>query len=153
MHHANGIQAADNAFTYKTAIKEIAQKHGKIVSFMSKPWVDRSGSCCHYNHSLWSLDGLRNVFYNEEKNGLSDIALYWLGGLLTHARAISALCAPTLNCYRRYSDFSFAPTLISWGYQNRTTAVRVKVNGEGGTYFENLLVVELAIHTLLWRRR
>jgi len=63
--------------------------------------------------------------------------LHWLGGILAHAPAIAALHAPTVNCFRRFTDFSFAPTLATWGNQNRTCAVRVKVAGDEGTYLEN----------------
>jgi len=73
----------------------------------------------------------------KKKDELSETAQYWLGGLLLHAPAIAALHAPTVNCYRRFTDFSFAPTLATWGVQNRTCAVRVKLGGEEGTYFEN----------------
>jgi len=138
-HHEFGLQAGDNAFTFKTGVKEIAQRHGLIASFMSKPWQDQCGSGCHYNHSLWSLDRKHAVFYDSERKGLSQIGEYWLGGILAHARGLTVLHSPTLNCFRRFTDFSFAPTLATWGEQNRTCAVRVKVNGEGGTYFEDRL--------------
>jgi len=136
-HHDWGIHAGDNAFTFKTGVKEIAMRNNLMASFMSKPWEDKSGCGCHYNHSLWSLDGKKNHFYDEKQDGLSETALHWLGGILAHAPAIAALHAPTVNCFRRYTDFSFAPTLATWGIQNRTCAVRAKVAGDEGTYFEN----------------
>jgi len=135
-NHDWGIHAGDNAFTFKTGVKEMAMRNGMMASFMSKPWEDKSGSSAHYNHSLWNSEG-KNVFYDEKKDDLSELALYWLGGLLAHAPAIAALHAPTVNCFRRFADFSFAPTLATWGYQNRTCAIRAKVAGEEGTYFEN----------------
>ena len=133
-----GIRAADNAHVFKTAVKEIAQRRGYIASFMSKPWTDQPDSSGHFCHSLWDSEGSRNVLFDPKSpSGLSDIGQHWMAGILIHAPAISILMAPTVNCLRRYKKFNFVTSNATWGFDNRTCAVRVKVNGEKGTYLEN----------------
>ncbi|XP_033107205.1 lengsin-like [Anneissia japonica] len=131
-----GIKAADNAFTYKCSIKEIAKQHNLVATFMSKPYDNASGSSCHYNHSLWDVDGKKSLMLDSRSDKLSEVAKYWIAGNLYHAAALSLLMGPTINCRKRYKPFSFAPTNATWGYDNRTCAVRVKINGEC-TYIEN----------------
>lgn len=132
-----GIKSADNAFTFKHLVKEICQDHGIVASFMTKPWMDQSANGCHFNHSLWTLDKKNAMFDSKTQNELSDVGKHWLAGLLKHTPAISALLAPTVNCGKRFRIFSFAPINASWGIKNRTCAMRVKINGEKGTYIEN----------------
>jgi len=131
-----GIAAADHAFTFKNGVKEIALRHGMMASFMTKPHIDQSASGCHYHQSLWQGD--RNAFLDDSsKDGLSDICRYFLAGQLAHAEAICALAAPTVNCAKRFKLYSFAPTNASWGIENRTTGLRVKVARDESTHLEN----------------
>lgn len=135
---AFGIQAADNAHTYKISIKEIALDHGYQAVFMTKPWPDQVGSASHFCHSLWDVDGKIPLLYDpNDPNGLSEVAQHWMGGILHHAPAISLLMAPTVNCVSRYQIDSWAPYNATWGYDNRSCYLRVKVNGASGTYIEN----------------
>jgi len=137
---ALGIASADNAFTYKTGIKEIADKRKILATFMSKPFGAISTACAnggHFNHSLWktSKDGTKmNVFY---QNGeLSDIAKWWIGGIFKHHDALCAMANPTENCYERLKDFSWAPTRESWGVDNRTVLVRAQARSEFACWLE-----------------
>jgi glutamine synthetase len=131
-----GVTAADRAFTFKNGVKEIARDHGMLASFMTKPYIDQSANGCHFHQSLWSED--KNAFVDaREENGLSEICRHFLGGQLAHARAICALVAPTVNCAKRYKLYSFAPVNATWGFENRTTAIRVKGNGDEHTHIEN----------------
>jgi len=133
-----GLDSPDQAFTFKNAIKEIAHQHGKIASFMTKPWIDQSASGCHFNQSLWQ--GNTNAFLDlDDPDGLSAVARHYLAGQLAHAPAISALLAPTINCWKRFQPNAFAPTNITWGIDNRTTAIRVKSLRDPRTYIENRL--------------
>ena len=133
-----GIKAADVGQTFKLGIKEIALKQGLVASFMSKPWPDRSGNSAHYCHSLWDVEGKVAKLYDESsRTGLTQLGEHWVAGLLHHARAIAVLMAPTMNCLKRYKRNSFAPWNATWGPDNRTCAIRVKINGEKGTYIEN----------------
>ncbi|XP_038062967.1 lengsin-like [Patiria miniata] len=135
---AFGIRAADNAHLYRATIKEVAQKRGYIASFMSKPWADRSGNSAHFCHSLWDAAGKKGVMYDpRDELKISEVARHWIAGILAHAPAISLLMAPTPNCPKRFKPLSFAPTNATWGIDNRTCALRLKIQGEAGTYLEN----------------
>jgi glutamine synthetase len=135
---AHGIVAADHAFRFKNGVKEIAQKNGYMASFMTKPYADQSANGCHYHHSLVDLKTGRNAFSNPDKPfELNDTSRWWLGGQIKHASAICAMVAPTINCYKRYKLWSFAPTNATWGVENRTVGIRVKgLKGEGA-HLEN----------------
>ncbi len=135
---ASGIAAADQAFRFKNGVKEIAQQNDYMASFMTKPYADQSASGCHYHHSLVDLKTGGNAFSNlDSPFELNDTARWWLGGQIKHAAAICALAAPTINCYKRYKLWSFAPTNATWGLENRTVGVRVKgLKGEGA-HLEN----------------
>lgn len=135
---AAGIAAADHAFRFKNGVKEIAQKNGYMASFMTKPYADQSASGCHHHHSLTDLKTGKNAFSNPDKPfELNAVCRWWLGGQIKHAKAICALAAPTVNCYKRYKQWSFAPTNATWGVENRTVGIRVKgLKGEG-SHLEN----------------
>ncbi len=135
---AIGIEAADQAFTFKNGVKEIAQQHGYMVSFMSKPFIDQSGSGCHYHESLLDRKTGENAFYDPDSpDGLSDLCRYYIGGQLAHAAAICALANPTVNCYKRIKKHSFAAYNVCWGYENKTVAIRIKGTRGAGTHTEN----------------
>lgn len=133
-----GLKAADNAHTFKTSVKEICQSQGYTASFMSKPFSGVVGSSCHFCHSLWDLEGRESRLYDEESEWkLSETGQHWIAGLLEHAPAIALLCAPTINCLKRFQPETFAPINATWGVDNRTAAIRLKVDGSRGTYIEN----------------
>jgi glutamine synthetase len=128
-----GIAAADQAFTFKNGVKEIAQRNGYLASFMTKPYGDQSASGCHFHHSLLDSHTGRNAFSStEDPQALSDACRWWVGGQIKHAAALTALLSPTVNCAKRYKLYSFAPTNATWGLENRTVGLRIKaVKGEG----------------------
>jgi len=133
-----GVAAADQAFVFKNAVKEVAQQHGYLASFMTKPYADQSASGCHYHHSLVRREGGANAFFDEDAaDGLSELARHWIGGQMAHARALTALVAPTINCAKRYKLFSFAPMNVTWGHEDRTAALRVKGARGRETRLEN----------------
>ncbi len=135
---AAGITAADHAFRFKNGVKEVAQRRGYMASFMTKPYADQSASGCHYHHSLTDLKTGQNAFSSSQPPyGLNDAMRWWLGGQLKHAAAICALASPTINCYKRYKQWSFAPTNASWGTENRTVGVRTKGLGGDSAHLEN----------------
>lgn len=143
-----GIKSADQMFKFKEAIKEMSQQHdGWQATFMSKPFIDSLGNGHHYSHSLWSSsasnveeDGsvsLENAFYDPNaENCLSTVARQWLAGLIRHASALTALCSPTVNCYRRLHT-PWSPDFSDWGLDDRTAAFRVKTGHQEATYIEN----------------
>jgi len=133
-----GVSAADNAFTFKNGLKEIAQRNGMMASFMTKPHIDQSANGCHYHQSLWQNN--KNAFLDTSSpDGLSQVAHQYLAGQIAHAAAICAFAAPTVNCPKRYKLYSFAPTNATWGFENRTVGIRVKATGDERTHIENRL--------------
>lgn len=133
-----GIEAADNAFTFKNGVKEIAQRSGYMASFMTKPYADQSANGCHHHHSLLDVKSDRNVFASRDSS-LTDVCRWWLGGQIAHAASLCAFAAPTVNCYKRYKLYSFAPTNATWGIENRTTGFRMKNLGSQSAHIENRL--------------
>ncbi len=125
---AIGVAAADQAFTFKNGIKEIARRHGYLASFMTKPYADQSASGCHLHESLLDRETGRNAFAVDDitPGKLSDVGRWWIGGQLAHLPALTAFFAPTVNCGKRFKPWSFAPVNRTWGLENRTVAIRVK---------------------------
>jgi len=138
---ADGLVAPDQAFAFRTTVKELAARHGYRASFMTKPLADEAGSGGHVHQSLASLATGANVFAPAKAIGahtrLSDLACHYLAGQLEHAPALTALLSPTVNCYKRYRPHGFAPTNVSWGYDNRQVAIRIPCATGQGTRIEN----------------
>jgi glutamine synthetase len=134
----DGLTAGDLTFTYKTYAKEIAAQHGFVLSFMTKPFADRSGCSSHLHMSIFE-DG-RNILWDEDdESGVSDEFRWAVGGQLGHARALNALLGPTVNCPKRYKKGTYAPASITWGFENRSVAIRVKAWRAERTHIENRL--------------
>ena len=134
-----GVVGADKAFTFKNAVKEMAHLQGYLATFMTKPWTDSAGSGCHVHLSLTHKRGGRNAFSNSkerEREGLSPTGRQFVAGILAHAGAMMALCAPTPNCYHRTKPHTFAPSNISWGIEDRTALVRIKDPGNDKCHIE-----------------
>jgi glutamine synthetase len=132
-----GIAGADKAFTFKTAVKEISHHLGYHATFMSKPFADQSGCCCHFHISLLNRETGRNAFVGyEDELGLSATAKSFIQGILDHAAAMMPLIGPTPNCYRRIKPHTFAPSNISWGIEDRTAMIRVKASRDESTHLE-----------------
>jgi len=130
---ARGIEAADQDFTFKNGVKEIAAQHGYMASFMTKPYAEQSACGCHYHHGLFDLQSGDNAFAHPDRPAdMNDVCRHFLGGQIAHAPALAALLCPTVNDYKRYKLFSFAPTNATWGWENRTVSLRMKgLRGEG----------------------
>lgn len=123
--YANVIAACDNIQTFKLVVKTIARKHGLHATFMPKPLFGINGSGMHCNMSLFNSDG-SNAFYDEKgPMELSQTAYHFLGGLLDHARAYTAVCNPTVNSYKRLVPGYEAPVYVAWSGHNRSPLVRV----------------------------
>ena len=131
-----GIDAADQAFSFKTGVKEIAQRRGYMASFMTKPHAEQLANGCHYHQSLLDVKRGRNAFAGRSGT-LTDVARWWLGGQMAHATALTALAAPTVNCGKRYKVYSMAPTNITWGVENRSAAFRIKDLDNANVHIEN----------------
>ncbi len=125
--------AADAAQSYKYVIRNLASKYGMVATTMPKPIAMDSGSGMHVNVSLWK--GKTNVFYDSaEDDELSQTARYFCGGILNHAKALSAICNPTTNSYHRLVPGYEAPAYIAWSSGNRSAIVRVPIHLTGKNY-------------------
>ena len=119
---------ADAAIKYKYVVKNVVDRYGKTATFMPKPLLQENGSGMHMNLSLWK--GGKNLFYGEGGYAdLSEFALFFVGGLLRHARALCAICAPTTNSYRRLVPGYEAPMNLIFSSRNRSACVRIPVAG------------------------
>lgn len=131
------MAAADKAFAFKNGMKEIAHRNGLIASFMAKPFAGQSGSGCHLHVSLWNRKSGRNAFLDAKApDKLSSVAHSFIEGVLAHGPAIMPLANPTPNCYHRVKPYTFAPSNVSWGFQDRSAMVRVKASGDDRTHIE-----------------
>jgi glutamine synthetase len=123
------VRTADNMMIYKYVVKNIARKHGKTATFMPKPLFGDNGSGMHTHQSLWKNG--KPLFAGKEYAGLSQMALYYIGGMLKHAKALCALCSPTTNSYKRLVPGYEAPVNLAYSARNRSAAIRIP------TYSEN----------------
>ncbi|HID06530.1 MAG TPA: type I glutamate--ammonia ligase [Armatimonadetes bacterium] len=117
---------ADKLMVFKYMVKMIARKHGLTATFMPKPIFGDNGSGMHTHQSLWRGDA--NLFFDERGYAqLSEIGRYYIGGLLKHAPALLAFCAPTTNSYRRLVPGYEAPVNLAYSQRNRSACVRIPV--------------------------
>jgi glutamine synthetase len=126
MRYSPMTKMADNVMYYKYIIRNVARKHNKVATFMPKPIFGDNGSGMHTHQSLWKNG--TNIFYDEDGYGLvSKTGMYYIGGLLKHAAALLAFCAPTTNSYRRLVPGYEAPVNLAYSQRNRSAAVRIPV--------------------------
>ncbi len=128
----DALVTCDRAIFFRYMVHTLAEQHGTLATFMPKPFTNLTGNGCHFHMSLWK-DGV-NVFLDEADPrglGLSELAYSFIGGLRAHARAYSAITAPTVNSYKRLkpgstsSGATWSPVWISYGYNNRTQMLRI----------------------------
>ncbi|MEE0775528.1 MAG: type I glutamate--ammonia ligase [Bacillota bacterium] len=123
--YGDALSSADRMQTFKLVVRIVAKRHGLHATFMPKPIYGIAGSGMHMNQSLSTLDG-KNVFDDPNGvDGLSENAYYYIGGLLKHARAITAITNPTVNSYKRLVSGYEAPVYIAWSGKNRSPLVRI----------------------------
>lgn len=121
------IEAADWLMTYKYVIKNVAKKYGKTVTFMPKPLFGDNGSGMHTHQSIWK--GGQPLFAGNKYAGLSELALYYIGGILKHAPALLAITNPTTNSYKRLVPGYEAPVNLAYSQGNRSASVRIPLSG------------------------
>lgn len=117
------VKMADNYLTYKYVTKNVAKKHGKTVTFMPKPIFGDNGSGMHVHQSIWKSG--KALFAGSGYAGLSEMAMYYIGGLLKHAPALCAIITPTTNSYKRLVPGFEAPVNLAYSQRNRSASVRI----------------------------
>ena len=134
--YTDALTSCDRAIFFRYMVHTLAQQQGLLATFMPKPFTDLTGNGCHFHLSLW--DGDTNLFLDEDDArglGLSETAYHFIGGLKKHAKAYSAVTAPTVNSYKRLklgstsSGATWSPVWISYGYNNRTQMLRIPAPG------------------------
>jgi glutamine synthetase type III len=132
----DALVTADRHVFFKFMVKELARGHGLRATFMPKPFTHLTGSGCHAHVSLWDRAGQTNLFHDPTGElGLSTLAYHFLGGILSHAEALTALFTPTVNSFKRInaaptvSGATWSPNAISYGANNRTHMVRIPEPG------------------------
>ena len=123
MRFAPLVQSGDNLMWFKYIIKNVARRHDKTVTFMPKPIYGDNGSGMHTHQSLWKNG--QPLFAGDEYGGLSEMAMYYIGGILKHSSALCAFCAPTTNSYKRLVPGFEAPNKMAYSSRNRSAAVRI----------------------------
>jgi glutamine synthetase len=130
--YADALSSCDRAIFFRYMVHTLAQQRGLLATFMPKPFTHLTGNGCHFHMSLW--DGDTNLFLDDDDPrglGLSETAYHFIGGLKEHARAYSAVTAPTVNSYKRLklgttaSGATWSPVWVSYGYNNRTQMLRI----------------------------
>jgi glutamine synthetase len=134
-----GLAAADAMVLFRSAVKQIARRNGYLASFMCRPALPNvMSSGWHLHQSLIEKAGKRNAFAFDHPDVLSTVGHYYLGGLLSHARAAAAFTTPTINGYKRYRAYSLAPDRAIWARDNRGVMMRVLGQpGDAATHLEN----------------
>ena len=128
----DALKTADKHSFFKFMVKSVAEKHGLRATFMPKPIQRLTGNGCHAHISVWDLLGKKNVFSDTKSDlGLSKEGHYFLGGIVNHAKGMTAITNPTVNSYKRInaprtlSGASWAPNTVTWTANNRTHMIRV----------------------------
>jgi glutamine synthetase len=133
--YSDALTTADNVVTFKFVVRTIAQRHGLHATFMPKPIMGINGSGMHSNLSLFK-DG-KNAFYDPEgEKQLSRESYYFLGGLIKHAKALTAVTNPTINSYKRLVPGYEAPVYIAWSAKNRSPLIRIPAKRGASTRVE-----------------
>ena len=123
------LRMADQVMTYKYVVKNVANRYGKTATFMPKPLFGDNGSGMHCHQSLWK-NGSTLMAQPDGYAGLSELARHYVGGLLAHAPALLAFCAPTTNSYRRLVPGYEAPVNLVYSQRNRSACIRIPMYSE-----------------------
>lgn len=134
--YGDAVDTADNLATFRFVVRRVARDMGLHATFMPKPIFGQNGSGMHVHQSLFS--GNDNAFYEKDGDfdGISDVMRWYIGGLLEHARALSAITNPLVNSFKRLVPGYEAPTHLAWSMRNRSPLIRVPARRGVGTRCE-----------------
>lgn len=134
---ADALEAADRAVLFKSSAKEIAYRHGIIPTFMARWNTKLPGSSGHVHQSLWDKDGNKGLFHSDsDPHNMSDLFKSYMAGLIHCLPEILPMLAPNVNSYKRLVEGFWAPTMMTWGVDNRTVALRIIQGSEKSTRVE-----------------
>jgi len=123
------LRSADAMMLYKYVVRNVAREHGKTATFMPKPLLQDDGNSMHTHQSLWKNG--KPLFFGDGYAGLSELALWYIGGLIKHGPALAALTAPTTNSYKRLAAGMDAPINLAYSRRNRSAACRIPMYSSG----------------------
>lgn len=133
----DALEAADHTFLFKVMARELAARRGLLLTFMGKPFANRSGSGLHVNFSLQGPKKTNALADSRSKDGLSDLAHQCVAGITEHHSGIAALCAPTVNAYKRLRPAQLAGYWANWGYDHRGVTLRIPNDRGAATRLEH----------------
>lgn len=139
LEYGLALEAVDNIFLFKELAREVAGEHGLKMTFLGRPFGDRAGSGLHVNMSLspTGSDRINALVDDSTEDGLSELAGQCIAGLLDHHEALTALCAPTVNAYRRLVPGELVGQWANWGHDHRCAAVRIPPQRGSATRIEH----------------
>ena len=137
LRYGPALSAADDAFLFKSGVKEVAAQSNWLATFMAKPHSDWAGNSCHIHMSLRDQEDRGVLFDADAHLGVSRVMHHFIGGVLSTMRDFTAIMAPTPNSYRRYSPHSWAGSTATWGIDNRSAGLRAIIEGAEGTRLEH----------------
>jgi glutamine synthetase len=141
IQYGKTIESADRAVLFKTAVKEIAYKHGIMATFMAKISENLPGCGGHVHQSLWNSDATQNLFYDaQDPHKMSDLMRSYIAGQLLCLPQILPMIAPNVNSYKRLVEGAWAPTTLTWGIDNRTVALRALPLGRKSCRLETRII-------------
>ncbi|MBN8487921.1 MAG: hypothetical protein J0M20_09400, partial [Burkholderiales bacterium] len=132
--HSEAMDAADRTFMFKTAVKDVCASRGILGTFLGKPWNDEGGSGFHLHFSVTDRSGVNLM--GTPDGELSATALHMIAGVIEHAPALAAFTNPTVNAFKRLGPDTLAPYRSNWGYDNRSTMIRIPPERGAGTRLE-----------------
>jgi len=136
LRHGNPLVLADQVFMFKRTIREAALRHEMYATFMSKPMSNQPGSAMHIHQSVVDRETGKNIFSGEDGEETSDF-LSFIAGHQKYLPHVTAVMAPFVNSYRRFSKASTSPVNVYWGYDNRTVGLRVPYSNAQARRLEN----------------
>ncbi|MBS1270110.1 MAG: Gamma-glutamylputrescine synthetase PuuA [Gammaproteobacteria bacterium] len=138
LFHGEPLELADQAFLFKRTVREVALRHNMFATFMAKPMEQQPGSSMHIHQSILDSATGKNIF-NGPDGEASEVFFHYIGGLQKYLPAGLAILAPYVNSYRRAARYQAAPINLKWGYDNRTTGLRVPIGDTEARRVENRL--------------
>ncbi|MCO6049769.1 glutamine synthetase family protein [Mesorhizobium sp. RP14(2022)] len=137
VRYADALEMADRHVIMKNGCKEIAENHGKAITFMAKYDYALAGNSSHIHNSLWSADGKTPLFFDQNAEySMTPLMRSWVAGQLKYARDYTWFLCPYINSYKRFQAGTFAPTKITWSRDNRTAGFRLCGEGTKGLRIE-----------------